>query len=108
MHPEEQALLQNMQYTHSSKVFIKVKDGVEVENTAMFTGNNWQSWVHDKGIVTFLVGGEDLNNKGKDEVIKVLTEQYAKAYGKNPEDIFEKDEQGKFKVRPLHNALNFQ
>lgn len=98
MYPEERALLQNMQYTHSSKVFLKVKDGVEVENTAMFTGNNWQSWVHDKGIVTFLVGGEELNNKGKDEVVKILTEQYAKAYGKNPEDIFEKDEHGQFKM----------
>ncbi len=98
MHPEERALLQNMQYTHSSKIFIKVKDGVDVDSAALFTGGNWQSWVHDKGIVTFLVGGEQLNNLGKEELTKLITEQYAKAYGKKAEDIFEKDENGKFKM----------
>lgn len=98
MSPEERGLLQDIQYTHSAKVFVKVKEGVDIDNAALFTANNWQAWTHDKGIVTFLVGGEELNNKGKDEVVKIITEQYAKAYGKNPEDIFEKDEHGQLKI----------
>jgi protoporphyrinogen oxidase len=95
MTSQERAVLGSMQYTHSSKIFLKVKEGVDVDHAALFSSGNWQSWNHEKGIVTFLVAGEQLNNMDKDKLMEHLAERYAQAYGKKAADIFERNENGK-------------
>lgn len=89
MTKEEIELLKNTQYTNSSKFFVKVKDGVEVDNACMFSNEGFEVWTSEKGMMTFLVGGEKANEKKGIKLIEHCLESYAKAHGKKVDDIFE-------------------
>ena len=89
MKPEERELLQNAQYTHSSKFFVKVKDGVEIDNTCMYSNEGFEAWTSEKGMMTFLAGGEKINEMKGTQLAVHCMEAYAKAHGKKVEDIFD-------------------
>lgn len=87
--PEEREFLKNAQYTHSAKFFVKLKDGVKLEDANFFSGEGFQTWISDKGMMTVLAGGEKINSMGKDELVNHVLESYAKAHGQKVEDLFE-------------------
>lgn len=89
MTTEEREFIKNVQYTHSSKFFVRVKDGVEVDNACLFSGEGWQCWSSEKGMMTFLVGGEKANEKQGMELVVDCLEKYAATHGKKASDIFE-------------------
>lgn len=89
MKPEERALLKNAQYTHSAKFFVKLKDGVKLDNACFFSGEGFQTWISDEGMMTVLAGGEKINEKKGMELVNHVLESYAKAHGKKVEDLFE-------------------
>ena len=87
--PEQRALLAQAQYTHSAKFFVQLKDGVNVDNTCFFSGNGFQAWTSEPGMMTFLVGGETPNSKKGIKLVSECLDAYAKAYGKTAEDLFQ-------------------
>jgi hypothetical protein len=89
MKPEERELLKNGQYTHSSKFFVKVKDGVEIDNSCVFSNEGFEAWTSEKGMITFLAGGEKINELKGIELVNHCMEAYAKAHGKKVSDIFD-------------------
>lgn len=91
MKPEERELLQNTQYTHSSKFFVKVKDGVSIDDTCMFSNEGFEAWTSEKGMMTFLAGGEKINEMKGAKLAVHCMEAYAKAHGKKIDDIFDTD-----------------
>ncbi len=89
MKPEERELLNNTQYCHSSKFFVKLKDGVEVDNACFFSNDGFQAWISEKGMMTFLAGGENINKHKGIELINHCLGEYAKAHGKRVDELFE-------------------
>jgi len=87
--PEERELLNNTQYTHSSKFFVKLKPDAQVDNTCFFSHDGFQSWISEKGMMTFLAGGETINERKGIDLVHHCLEEYSKAHGKKIDDIFE-------------------
>ncbi|MEZ5690946.1 MAG: FAD-dependent oxidoreductase [Rickettsiales bacterium] len=90
MNSKTKQFLSELQTTHSSKIFIKTKDGADLPKINIF-GDKWQAWDGQENVVTFLVGGKELNDMGQENLTKLLMTKYAAALGKKPNDIFELD-----------------
>lgn len=86
---EEHKLLKNAQYTDSSKFFVKLKDGAEIDNACCFSGEGFQTWTSEKGMMTVLAGGEKINERKGVDLVNYVLESYAKAHGKKASDLFE-------------------
>lgn len=90
---EQRALLQQAQYTHSAKFFVKLKEGATIDDACFFSGKGFQAWTSQPGMLTFLVGGETPNSSKGMKLVTECLDTYAKAHGKNAEDLFQLEPQ---------------
>lgn len=87
----DRKLLQEGQYTHSSKFFVKTK--MDVPPATYFSGEGYQAWQSAPGMMTFLAGGEELNQKKGIALMERCMESFAKAHGTTADALFEQDPQ---------------
>lgn len=84
---ESQDTLAAAQYTHSTKFSIALKGNGK--DACMYSSKGFQAWRSAPGVMTFLVGGETLNEKKGSELVKQVLTSYAKSQGKKMEDMFD-------------------
>lgn len=79
--------LGKIQYTHSTKFSIATKgDG---KDSCLFSGEGFQAWRSAPGVMTFLVGGEELNRMKGKELVQHCLDAYGKAQGKSADKLFD-------------------
>jgi hypothetical protein len=84
---ESSDTLSNAQYTHSTKFSIATKgDG---KDSCLYSSEGFQAWRSEPGVMTFLVGGETMNQKKGSELVKQCLESYAKAQGSTVDKLFD-------------------
>jgi monoamine oxidase len=87
MTQEAANLLQNGQYTQSAKLTVRTK--VPVEDSCMFSADGLQAWRSSPDTVTFLLGGETLNQRKGKDLVDYSLERYAAAHNTTADKIFD-------------------
>lgn len=89
----DRKLIQDGQYTHSSKFFVPMKEGVTAPEKCLYTGDGFEAWTSEPSMMTFLAGGEKLNEMKGTKLINYTLEKYAAAHGMKAEDMFDMNPQ---------------
>lgn len=86
LQPEHQQLLDDVQYTSLVKFTIMLKPGVKVPDANLFSRSS-ECWSPAPGLMTFLCHASD--DIKPQAFIRERLQNYAQAYGKNADDMFE-------------------
>lgn len=91
--PEERQTIGGAQYTQGAKFFVTMKDGVTAPQSCFFSPEGFQAWSSEPGMMTFLVGGNLLEQQKGVSLIQHCLASYASAQGYTPEQVFNLDPQ---------------
>lgn len=89
--PEDLDTLQQLQYTHNTKITIKTKIPI-AENGFFMSSAGYQTWNRAPGEVVFLIG-DDLPARYKPQaLLDHVLEDYARAHGTTADALFDKSQ----------------
>lgn len=91
--PEERQAISGAQYTQGAKFFVTMKEGVTAPQSCFFSPEGFQAWSSEPGMMTFLVGGNLVEQQKGSSLIQHCLASYAKAQGYTPEQVFNLDPQ---------------
>lgn len=79
-----------LQYTQNAKFTVRLKEGVQLPEEALYSALGYQSWMRPgEGTVTFLVGSGMMEGRSGKALVAKALEDFAKAHGKRVDQLFD-------------------